>query len=137
MPIYRTVVTIYSLEPHEALERGPLDLFDMVAADEGEAAMVVVTSQLVEEPETDFPDEWASEALTLLRQEWWDESDDDDDDDLEEGDDMCDFCMRSGIQISMTTEDGLAICDDCAEDPDNFEESTRGNDTYPWEENND
>ena len=37
----------------------------------------------------------------------------------DEGDDLCDICMRSGVQVSFTTRDGRTVCPDCAED---FEE---------------
>lgn len=34
----------------------------------------------------------------------------------EEGDDVCDICMRSGVNVLMVTADGRTVCDDCAED---------------------
>jgi hypothetical protein len=33
----------------------------------------------------------------------------------EDGDDLCDKCMRSGVQVARTDEDGNTICTECDE----------------------
>lgn len=35
----------------------------------------------------------------------------------DEGDDVCDKCMRSGVQVSQTDENGDTVCAECAETP--------------------
>ena len=34
--------------------------------------------------------------------------------DLDAGDDLCDHCMRSGVQITYTDANGNTMCDECA-----------------------
>lgn len=47
------------------------------------------------------------------------------DDDVEEGDDMCDLCMRSGIAIYRTTLDGRTVCEDCEDEADLIDAGVR------------
>lgn len=35
-----------------------------------------------------------------------------------EGDDLCDQCMRSGVQVARTNSQGQTVCVDCDDDDD-------------------
>lgn len=50
-----------------------------------------------------------------------------DEEDVEEGDDMCDICMRSGVAVYRTTLAGDTVCesDDCQEEADRLDEEYR------------
>ncbi len=72
------------------------------------------------EPDQNEPDDATilkvvnADAFDILGAFIWnlDPDDPDDTDDTDAGDDLCDYCLRSGLQISHTL-DGKTICDDC------------------------
>lgn len=91
--MHRTTLTIWSHQPLETMERGPLDLFDMVGAENGEAALAAVETCAVENPAL-FPEEW-TQVADIFENDPFDNGDDDDDD----GDDDEPFIDADGEEL--------------------------------------
>ncbi len=70
---------------------------------------LVFTARLSEEALTNLgrDEKLNDEKAELLRSQQEDENDE------SEGDDLCDYCMRSGVEVHRTDADGKTICTDC------------------------
>lgn len=106
MKLYKTTIVIWSQYPTD--EVGLEDLGH--EATSGDAYCASSECVLVENVDDD--PHWDGT-------EFFDRGDDDEDEEEDEdddGDDLCDTCMRSGVEISHIDDDGNTVCVECAEE---------------------
>ena len=100
MKLYKTIIVIWSEYPTDGVE-----LEDLAhEATSGDAYCVSSECTAIEDAAKD--PHWDGT-------EFFDRGNDDEDDDGD-GDDLCDSCMRSGVEISHTDDDGNTVCVECA-----------------------
>ena len=103
MDLYKTILVIWTEYPTDEVELADLGH----AATSGDAYCVsqdcTLTPDVANDPHWDGTEFFGE-----------DDDEDDDDDDEDDGDDLCDSCMRSGVEISHTDDDGNTVCVECA-----------------------
>lgn len=99
MKLYKTIIVIWSEYPTDGIE-----LEDLAReATSGDAYCVSSECTAVEDVATD--PHWDGTEFF--------ERGNDDDDDSKDGD-LCDTCMRSGVEISHVDDEGNTVCVECA-----------------------
>ena len=108
MKLYKTIIVIWSEYPTDGVE-----LEDLAhEATSGDAYCVSSECTAIEDAAKD--PHWDGT-------EFFDRGDDDDDeeehdDDDGDDDDLCDTCMRSGVEISHVDDDDNTVCVDCVKE---------------------
>ena len=101
MKLYKTIIVIWSEYPTDGVE-----LEDLAReATSGDAYCVSSECTAIEDTAND--PHWDGT-------EFFERGNDEDDEDDSDGDDLCDSCMRSGVEISHTDDDGNTVCVECA-----------------------